>query len=389
MYCPLCKAEYRQGFHKCNDCCVDLVSTREEADNTAVSLLWSGGDESQLDGILDSLKDAHIPFNLKTNFHPETAAAMGVVAGARVLLGGLLPPSSQRDSRTSSGEEWEIRVLTSQYDIARAAVGRAASEGKIPLYCPECKAEYQHGITECAACGVALVDALGAVDGFHELGDAASKDMRPVWRGGSEEDAEKIRALLEAEKVPSIIGVYEPKLIRGMNGPTYWVAVRKRDEEQAQAKVNEHEQARQFDELPDGPPSRTLARDATMRNPLSLNRPTWGFVKSHSEDAISGQDEESAVDAEENYPATPADQAPEDLSPNSEPAEIQAEDTLAEIWSGESREAADFLKICLRENNIAFTIRNESGKLHISVEASDVPRAKEIVREIAEGSTVE
>ena len=27
MFCPICKAEYRQGFTRCNDCDVDLVET--------------------------------------------------------------------------------------------------------------------------------------------------------------------------------------------------------------------------------------------------------------------------------------------------------------------------------------------------------------------------
>ncbi|MGV8057045.1 MAG: hypothetical protein AB2L12_03270 [Smithellaceae bacterium] len=25
MFCPKCKAEYREGFYKCADCCIDLV----------------------------------------------------------------------------------------------------------------------------------------------------------------------------------------------------------------------------------------------------------------------------------------------------------------------------------------------------------------------------
>jgi hypothetical protein len=31
MYCPLCKAEYREGFVRCSDCQVDLVSRLKQA----------------------------------------------------------------------------------------------------------------------------------------------------------------------------------------------------------------------------------------------------------------------------------------------------------------------------------------------------------------------
>jgi hypothetical protein len=49
MFCPICKSEYRDGFTKCSDCGVDLVTRLPEkvpapgeTDGNATELLWSG-----------------------------------------------------------------------------------------------------------------------------------------------------------------------------------------------------------------------------------------------------------------------------------------------------------------------------------------------------------
>jgi hypothetical protein len=62
MFCPLCKAEYRQGFSTCSDCHIPLVSTQEEAAAVEVDRLWTGDDRKRFESILDALLDAGIPF---------------------------------------------------------------------------------------------------------------------------------------------------------------------------------------------------------------------------------------------------------------------------------------------------------------------------------------
>lgn len=69
MYCPLCKAEYREGFYRCADCEVDLVAFLEEpsredvgdAKNEPLELLWCGQDPVVLTAILNSLQEEQIP----------------------------------------------------------------------------------------------------------------------------------------------------------------------------------------------------------------------------------------------------------------------------------------------------------------------------------------
>jgi len=61
MFCPLCKAEYRQGFSTCSDCHIPLVATQAEAEAVAVDRLWNGDNRRQFGGLLDALLDAAIP----------------------------------------------------------------------------------------------------------------------------------------------------------------------------------------------------------------------------------------------------------------------------------------------------------------------------------------
>lgn len=61
VFCPLCKADYRDGFDKCSDCSVGLVSTLEEAQAAKVVLLWEGTSQSKFREIVAALQDANVP----------------------------------------------------------------------------------------------------------------------------------------------------------------------------------------------------------------------------------------------------------------------------------------------------------------------------------------
>jgi hypothetical protein len=77
MFCPNCKAEYRERFTHCADCDVDLVESLaaspssggelgdsgEVVDLDAPELLWSGVDVGAFEQIRSALDDANIPYN--------------------------------------------------------------------------------------------------------------------------------------------------------------------------------------------------------------------------------------------------------------------------------------------------------------------------------------
>jgi hypothetical protein len=71
VFCPLCKAEFREGFTQCNDCKLDLVE-RKAAEFTKVVCVWKGGNPSSADKIVGRLADAGIPCRMVTGFRrPE------------------------------------------------------------------------------------------------------------------------------------------------------------------------------------------------------------------------------------------------------------------------------------------------------------------------------
>jgi len=59
MFCPLCKAEFRDGFAECSDCHVPLVTTLREA-RSASALLWKGMFQTTLDRVLAVLDEQEI-----------------------------------------------------------------------------------------------------------------------------------------------------------------------------------------------------------------------------------------------------------------------------------------------------------------------------------------
>jgi hypothetical protein len=74
MFCPLCKAEYREGFTRCNDCDVNLVASLKSANEAELSpeqsaelnspkLLWGGTDRGMFGRICSALDDAGIEYN--------------------------------------------------------------------------------------------------------------------------------------------------------------------------------------------------------------------------------------------------------------------------------------------------------------------------------------
>jgi hypothetical protein len=60
MFCPLCKAEYRDGFSQCSDCQLALVGTSAEAASIPVECFWQGTDRGECDRLLDALSDSNI-----------------------------------------------------------------------------------------------------------------------------------------------------------------------------------------------------------------------------------------------------------------------------------------------------------------------------------------
>jgi len=109
MFCPLCKAEYREGFYRCSDCDVELVNflpeaRAEEAPDEPLKLLWRGQDPVLFTAVLSALNDAQIAHHDRTTQDNE----------------GL---SSSAFPAVYSAPGLEIRVFRSDLEDAQRVLG--------------------------------------------------------------------------------------------------------------------------------------------------------------------------------------------------------------------------------------------------------------------------
>ena len=114
-FCPVCKVEYREGFAKCSDCGVDLVSELPaEPENSftdqEMAPVFSASNRVEADivkGILESV-GIHALFKAGGVWRPGTEIASAVDYGA-------------------------VFVLVSQVDEAKSAIEQALEAGKYDL----------------------------------------------------------------------------------------------------------------------------------------------------------------------------------------------------------------------------------------------------------------
>lgn len=118
MFCPLCKAEFRQGFTQCSDCRLPLVATQQEADQQTVMPVWKGGSKSEFEAVLTALQNAQIPLSFQEHLNARSA----VQTSLRNFVHPLRQPSVVSDT------EFEVKVLGSDSHRARQAIQDALAE---------------------------------------------------------------------------------------------------------------------------------------------------------------------------------------------------------------------------------------------------------------------
>lgn len=118
MFCPLCKAEFRDGFTQCSDCRIPLVRTKKEADDRAVPTVWKGGNKHQFETVLAALQDAQIPLRFREHLNTRSAAQAS-------LLNNLLPFGRRREI---SDTMFEVKVLAQDADHAHEAIDSAVAD---------------------------------------------------------------------------------------------------------------------------------------------------------------------------------------------------------------------------------------------------------------------
>jgi hypothetical protein len=116
MFCPLCKAEFRDGFTQCSDCHIALVGSKQEADRQAVTRVWKGGNKSEFESVLAALQQAEIPLKFREHLNARPAVRSGL------LYSLFARPNHTHDT------EFEVEVLGSDAERAQLAVRGALGE---------------------------------------------------------------------------------------------------------------------------------------------------------------------------------------------------------------------------------------------------------------------
>jgi len=241
------------------------------------------------------------------------------------------------------------------------------------MFCPVCKTEYRPGFTECADCGVDLVTTLPADDPADaaEVGDDVPTDSDGrilLWSGLSAQVGNALCEALDSASIAHKDTDREFGLLPTTGGAAWFVWINPRDRAAARSILNEilvDPSVRDQDD-------NQINADESRVNPLFPARR-----------ALKHPPAEKPPDPEDALPeyADSGEPTPDDIVEDFDPDEA-----TAEVWSGEDKDMADYVKLCLGGVGIGCVIHEDAGKIHVFVLPVQESRAREIVREILEGT---
>lgn len=111
MFCPVCRAEYREGFTFCSDCQMDLVPKLEETDSeSGYFLLWEGEDAVLHDSLLEVFQKENLPY-------VDTPLDVYRLGSANPLLLQVGPKFGFAVSVSNKDRERAIRILAQLLEI--------------------------------------------------------------------------------------------------------------------------------------------------------------------------------------------------------------------------------------------------------------------------------
>jgi hypothetical protein len=212
------------------------------------------------------------------------------------------------------------------------------------MICPNCKCEYIRGVTQCADCGIALVDALDPTAPDTQDGEGVVS----VWEGNDPGESAAVKDALEKAGIPVIDQEAGGYFIFPSMRPKTEIYVSSKNVEEAKKVLLDLEAWDDPEELSEG-----------ERESLEL-----------PESDIPESDEQSSqlLDSSDIW---------------------DEDDPVAEVWNGDKEEFADTLMACFREIGIASRKLSEAGHWRLVVRPEQEFRAKEIVREVVDASPPE
>jgi hypothetical protein len=234
------------------------------------------------------------------------------------------------------------------------------------VFCPVCKFEYHGSIHECSRCRVPLVESLPATD--PDAASAASVRMEILWTGTDPEFAGSLSEALDRAELEHSDDSVALGFLPALPGEVFKISVRTADREAAERVLQDvagGKTAESSTTFPDA------VRNAAIQNPYrALN---WR-VSQHPNRRDAPFESAGLFESESATGPTP-DDIVEDFEP---------QQATHKVWSGDDKQMAETVRICLSEVGIGSVVNESSGNFGVCVEPAAEARAQEIVREIIE-----
>jgi hypothetical protein len=213
------------------------------------------------------------------------------------------------------------------------------------MFCPNCRAEYRPGFTQCSVCEVELIS---------ELPSEPSRDgekLWSVWKGRDEGECVSLcRELMDAGIRYEVSQRPVSHGTRMVVSFKYQIAVLVSEYEKAREvlgfKRNDAKEDEQIESADSDTPLKLTIDDASKPNYSGEEVRTKAYLKSWS-----------------------------------------PESATSEVWTRRAADSSSVVELSLRENLIHFRSEfQEDGACKIFVRPEDEPAAREIIREIVEGA---
>ena len=257
------------------------------------------------------------------------------------------------------------------------------------MICPQCKAEYRDGFTVCADCDVPLVyadrlsdHALAPPATPIEPGDPEEDPFCVFWTGEDPRLHVELCAILDEEHIPHRTLRRQDHLFNINTKNAFTLGIPFSCFERAETAVKE---AYGSDDEPGGGQSSPAANPFQLAVSHNLAPRAGGFRKWLT--AAWSYNERLALGPGHTEKEFASERAPKEG--HWDPDNWHPEDATVEVWSGSPPEMADLLFAALQENNIHVRRQAAQANESLFVLAEDEEQAREIARQVLEGTAPE
>jgi hypothetical protein len=257
------------------------------------------------------------------------------------------------------------------------------------MYCPQCKAEYRQGFTRCADCEVDLVyeppESAHGPASSGETGARAEDSDDPFcsfWRGDDPRIHAELCELLNEEGIPHKTIRREDHLFNLNTKSAFEIGIPFSQFEKAEAAIKAAYGTE--DGQPDA--ARLLPYGGSYTEEFRGVFPWQPLAKGYARTPVGWSEEPENVAVPEEHDASVES---EHSRADWDPMDWNPEDATVQVWSGEQSYPREMIEMALRENQIHVRFEKAEGGNAIFVLPGDEIRAREIVREVAEGAPPE